>query len=82
MLEFTGLNFGGGGRTRTYDLRIMSASPPTENKADQQLSSEEPGKIRQDPQPGRNQNGAEVVITNANADADRPLPDGPFRRRK
>ena len=69
-------------RTTTGDVRIMSASPPTENKADQQLSSEESGKIRQDPQPGHNQNGAEVVINNVNADADRPLPDGPFRRRK
>jgi hypothetical protein len=47
---------GGGGRTRTYDLRIMSRSTETENKADQQLTSEESGKIRQNPHPRRNQN--------------------------
>ena len=44
----------GGGRTRAYDLRIMSASPPAENKANQQLSSEESGKTRQNSHPGRN----------------------------
>jgi hypothetical protein len=46
---------GGDGRTRTYDPRIMSASPPTDSKEDQQLSSEESGKTKQNPQPGRNQ---------------------------
>jgi len=38
---------GGGEWTRTTDLRIMSASTPTENKGDQQLSSAECGKSRQ-----------------------------------
>jgi len=59
MLEFTGLNFGGGGRTRTYDLRIMSRPANAESKADQQLNSEESGKPRQNPQPRRNRNSGE-----------------------
>jgi hypothetical protein len=45
---------GGGGRTRTYDLRIMSSEPPTAGKEDKELSSAESGKILQDPQPPRN----------------------------
>ena len=45
---------GGGGKTRTYDLRIMSSAPVGDNKADQQLSSAESGKVLQDPQPPRN----------------------------
>jgi Phage integrase family len=45
---------GGGGWTRTSDLRIMSRSDATENKADQQLTSEDSGKIGQNPQARRN----------------------------
>jgi hypothetical protein len=45
---------GGGGRTRTYDLRIMSSEPPVADKQDKGVSSAEPGKVRQNPQPRRN----------------------------
>ena len=45
---------GGGGRTRTYDLRIMSHPSDADSKANQQLSSEESGEVRQNPQPRRN----------------------------
>jgi hypothetical protein len=48
---------GGGGWTRTNDLRIMSRPADTENKAHQQDSSAECGKVRQNPQTGRKQNG-------------------------
>ena len=46
---------GGGGRTRTYDLRVMSSEPPVADKQDKGLSSAEPGKVLQNPQPPRNQ---------------------------
>jgi hypothetical protein len=46
---------GGGGRTRTYDLRIMSSEPPDVDKEDKGLSSAESGKVLQNPQPPRNQ---------------------------
>ena len=46
---------GGGGRTRTYDLRIMSCQPAAEGKEDKELSSAESGKVLQNPQPPRNQ---------------------------
>ena len=46
--------FGGGGRTRTYELRIMSRQPGDENKENQQLNSAESGKPLQNPQPPRN----------------------------
>ncbi len=46
---------GGGGRTRTYDLRIMSSEPPVADKQDKGLNSAEPGKVLQNPQPPRNQ---------------------------
>jgi hypothetical protein len=36
-------------------MLIQSPKTPTENKADQQDSSVESGKVRQNPQPGRNQ---------------------------
>jgi hypothetical protein len=45
---------GGGEWTRTTDLRIMSASTPTDNTEDQQHSSAENGEKRQNPQPPRN----------------------------
>jgi hypothetical protein len=45
---------GGGGRTRTYDLRIMSPEEAVAGKEDKGLSSEKSGKVRQDPQPPRN----------------------------
>jgi hypothetical protein len=44
---------GGGGWTRTSDLRIMRRPTGTEDKEDQQLSPEEHGKKRQYPHAGR-----------------------------
>jgi hypothetical protein len=46
----------------TYDLRIMSCPAPIENKADQQLTSEESGKVRQNPQPKRNRKNGEPDV--------------------
>jgi hypothetical protein len=46
--------FGGGGRTRTYDLRIMSQISDSDSKENQQLPSAESGKVLQNPQPRRN----------------------------
>jgi hypothetical protein len=46
---------GGGGWTRTSDLRIMSCPADIDNKGYQSLSSEESGKLRQNPQAGRKQ---------------------------
>jgi integrase len=40
---------GGGGWTRTNDLRIMSRTPEVDSKGFQQLSSAEPGKLLQNP---------------------------------
>jgi len=45
---------GGGGRTRTYDLRIMSPETPVADKEDKGLSSAESCKVLQNPQPTRN----------------------------
>jgi hypothetical protein len=45
---------GGGGRTRTYDLRIMSRQTDTDSKGLQQDTAAEPGKVLQNPQPPRN----------------------------
>src|ERR1700730_10572161 len=47
---------GGGGWTRTNDLRIMSSIPDSESKQNQIVSSEEWGKVGQNPQPRRNLN--------------------------
>jgi hypothetical protein len=47
--------FGGGGRTRTYDQQIMSPEPPVADKDDKGLRSAESGKVLQNPQPPRNQ---------------------------
>jgi hypothetical protein len=47
-------NSGGGGWTRTNDLRIMSSDPSIAGKEDKELSSAESGKPLQDPQPPRN----------------------------
>ncbi len=47
---------GGGGWTRTSDLRIMSASEAIDNKGDQQHSAAESGKARENPQPPRKRN--------------------------
>jgi hypothetical protein len=52
------MEFGGGGRTRTYDLRIMRSELPAVNKEDKGLQSAEPGKVLQNPQPPRNQEQA------------------------
>ena len=40
---------GGGGRTRTYDLRIMSSEPPVADKQDKGVSSADSGKVLQNP---------------------------------
>ena len=45
---------GGGGRTRTYDLRIMSRQTDTGSKGLQQDTSADSGKVLQNPQPVRN----------------------------
>ena len=50
--------FGGGGRTRTYDLRIMSRQPADDSKGFQQDSSADSGKVPQNPQPPRNRKEA------------------------
>jgi hypothetical protein len=47
---------GGGGRTRTYDLRIMRRQPSADSKGSQQDTSEKSGKVLQNPQPPRNKN--------------------------
>ncbi len=49
---------GGGGRTRTYDLRIMSCPPTGDSKELQQDSSANSGKDLQYPQLPRNQEPA------------------------
>jgi hypothetical protein len=49
---------GGGGWTRTNDLRIMSPEAPIADKEDKALSSAESGKVLQNRQPPRNQNQA------------------------
>ena len=41
-------------RDSNPDMLIQSRIPATENKADQQTTSEESGKVRQNPQPTRN----------------------------
>jgi hypothetical protein len=51
---------GGGGRTRTYDLRIMSCPPVGDSKEFQQDSSASSGKDLQNPQPPRNNEQASV----------------------
>src|ERR1039457_6380581 len=45
---------GGGGRTRAYDLRIMSRQAGADSKELQQDSSAGRGKVLQNPQPRRN----------------------------
>ena len=78
---------GGGGRTRTYDLRIMSSEPPNADKEDKGFSSAESGKVLQNPQPPRNQ---EHVIPSTKpaeqegrtAESTQPLPDSGVRPRE
>jgi hypothetical protein len=53
MREF----IGGGGWTRTNDLRIMSRQPVTDSTQVQQDGSANSGKILQNPQPPRNKKG-------------------------
>jgi hypothetical protein len=45
---------GGGGRTRTYDLRIMSPETLVASKEDKGLHSADSGKVQQNSQPRRN----------------------------
>jgi len=45
---------GGGGRTRTYDLRIMSHPTGADSKQLQQDTSADSGKVLRNPQPPRN----------------------------
>ena len=47
---------GGGGRTRTYDLRIMSRPTDSDSKQVQQVSSAKRGKVQPNPQTIRKQN--------------------------
>jgi len=49
------IGFGGGGWTRTNDLRIMRSVTPVAGQEDKTLSSAESGKVLQSPQPSRNQ---------------------------
>jgi hypothetical protein len=51
---------GGGGWTRTNDLRIMRPVTPVAGKEDKRLSSADSGKVQQNPQPRRNRKGGEV----------------------
>jgi hypothetical protein len=53
-------NIGGGGWTRTNDLRIMSLSSRADSKDLQQDSSAEHGKVLQNPQLPRNRKGDAV----------------------
>jgi hypothetical protein len=62
---------GGGGRTRTYDLRIMSSTPVADNKADQKLSSAQSGKVLQDPQLPRNNTPAAKSYNSSGDGGDR-----------
>jgi len=55
------LNIGGGGRTRTYDLRIMSRQPADDSKEFQQDSSADSGKVPQNPHPPAHSEGAATV---------------------
>ena len=48
--------FGGGGWTRTDDLRIMSSIPDSDSQQNQVVSSAESGKVGQNPQLRRNLN--------------------------
>jgi len=50
--------FGGGGWTRTNDLRIMRSATPVASQEDKALGSAESGKVVQNPQPRRNQEQA------------------------
>ena len=45
---------GGGGRTRTYDLRIMSCPPDVDSKEFQRDGSADSGKVLQNPHLPRN----------------------------
>jgi hypothetical protein len=47
---------GGGGRTRTYDVRIMSSATPVADKEDKGLSPADSGKVVQNPHLPRNKN--------------------------
>jgi hypothetical protein len=60
-------NTGGGGRTRTYDLRIMSRPPSGDSKEFQPDSSVNSGKDLQNPQPPRNQEQAVPPAKSAQA---------------
>jgi hypothetical protein len=48
---------GGGGWTRTNDLRIMSQFPDSENKENPANSSADCGKVLQNPHPTRTKKG-------------------------
>src|SRR5579863_2461783 len=55
---YEGKRIGGGGWTRTNDLRIMSCPPGTDSTQLQQDSSADSGKVLQNPHPPRNQSSA------------------------
>jgi len=55
MMAATDWKYGGGARTRTADLGIMSSGTAAEPEGDQRLNSADRGRVRQNPQPRRNQ---------------------------
>src|SRR5712692_6215886 len=61
---------GGGGWTRTNDLRIMRPVTPVASKEDKALNSAESGKVRQNPQPPRNQNPGLPACNKSSIDED------------
>jgi hypothetical protein len=52
-------NVGGPARIRTLDQRIMSSPEGTGVEEDKSLSPAKQGKVRQNPQPGRNRDAGE-----------------------
>ena len=49
-----------GGRDSNPDTQIQSLKPPADSKADQQPNSADSGKVRQNPQPRRNQDSPNI----------------------
>jgi hypothetical protein len=58
---------GAGEGNRTPDLRFTKPNPATDSKEDQQLTSAKREQIRQNPQPGRNQDSPIVLSIIAKA---------------
>ena len=66
---------GGGGRTRTYDLRIMSRQPYGDSKGFQPDSSAKHGEVLQNPHPPRNQEQAVPPMKSADGARERRAVD-------